>query len=234
MQLGKIGRALFSGSIVYVIMVACSAPDGGGLWTADREDAGRGNAGGDARYPGDNGNGGDGKGGSAGGFLDAAVDAITDPVPDAAAAEDGTKDGSRLKARYYVSEDGAQQFATWFDTQRGEECAFQLAADGKRRCLPTAVIFGTPGYFADASCSQRLIVASTGCADHGLVAVWDTAGYCGGQYRQRIYPMTGKFTGATVYYETNGVCTAGAMGTMEFVRAGAEIPAGAFVSANIQ
>jgi hypothetical protein len=71
--------------------------------------------------------------------------------------------GSRLRAAWVVSDDGARQFSGWRDTQRGgEECSFGIAADGVLRCLPLADgIF--VNYFGDSACSQRLFVRSAGC-----------------------------------------------------------------------
>lgn len=243
MQLGTVGRTLLGGSIVYIVMVACSASDRSSSWTdtgvggrggsidgdesplADASDGpgGSGQAGGD-------GHGGDPDDGTGGSWLDAALDALTDPVPDAA-ADDGTKDGSRLKARYYVADDGARQFAGWFDTQRGEDCTFQVAADGKMRCMPIPRVQGYVLYYADASCSQKIVADATGCAT-GYAGIWDTSG-CG-QSRLHLHSLGSTVNSATIYYSYNGSCTPIAKGDTVYRHVGAEIPASSFVGANVQ
>lgn len=76
------------------------------------------------------------------------------PVAEAQAAESGT----RLKARWYVAEDGARQWAfNWFDRERNEECSFQRAADGVLRCIPAGVVLTT--YYSDPDCTQRVVAS---------------------------------------------------------------------------
>lgn len=236
MQLGAIGRTLLGGSILYVVMVACAASDRSSSGATDRNDGG---SGGDESSLADasigpsgggDGHGGDPTDGTGGGWLDAALDAITDPVPDAA-ADDGTKDGSRLKARYYVADDGARQFAGWFDTQRGEECTFQLAGDGKRRCLPTPQTLGTLSYYQDAECTQPIVSGTCGT---GYVGIWDIAMGCANGSRLRVYANLGAYTGTYIYLRSGSACTAFARGDASFVRVGTEIPASSFVGANVQ
>lgn len=238
MQIGNIGRALVSGGIIYVVMAACSSNDGS-LASSDIADAGNRASGGSGNDDRDlyadasqgQGEFPDGSDGAGGNWLDAALDAITDPVPDAAAAEDGTKDGSRLKARYYVSDDGARQFAVWFDTHRGEECSFQMAADGKRRCMPIARV-GGGSWYADSACSQPLGTDSYGCTSTGYGFVAQSTGACT-DATIRIYPIVSAFSG-TFYFRNNGVCTAYAGSVSGLVRFGAEIPATSFVAATLQ
>lgn len=246
MQLGNIGKAFISGSIVYVIMAACAASDGGSFGKSDTADAGYGGSGGqggadspDASHGDALADASDGKGGGAGSesdsgdsWLDAAIDAIVDPVPDAA-ADDGNKDGSRLKARYYVAEDGARQFAGWFDTQRGEECSFQMASDGKRRCLPTGQLSGSGFHYADASCTQPIAPAVSGCSSPALAAIWEASAGCGAP-SVRLYSVAAKVTGASIYYGANGTCTPMARGEAEYFRLGSELSPSAFVTVTIE
>lgn len=44
--------------------------------------------------------------------------------------------GTRLKARYASTADGAKVFVTWFDEKLNIQCDFIEAEDGKTRCLP--------------------------------------------------------------------------------------------------
>ena len=50
----------------------------------------------------------------------------------------GNASGSRLKARYASTPDGARIFLVWRDSELGFDCEFQKAEDGKQRCLPRA------------------------------------------------------------------------------------------------
>jgi hypothetical protein len=109
-----------------------------------------------------------GPGGSDGSGI---LDALTDPVPDAMA---DTVSGSRLKAAWIESTDGAKQFLlnteinsgsgstvtgnVWYDSMRDENCTIRLAADGKLRCLPGFPQSVNPQqstqvFFGDATCS---------------------------------------------------------------------------------
>lgn len=69
--------------------------------------------------------------------------------------EDGASvvvDGSRLKARWRVAEDGAREPIGWLDTMTGIPCAWSTATDGEERCLPPPAA-GAFGYL-DAACTQ--------------------------------------------------------------------------------
>jgi len=65
--------------------------------------------------------------------------------------------GTRLKARYYQSGDGARQFIGWFDSQRNVPCLFCMA--DSLRCLP-AVSVQSRDAFADGACSQSALPAA--------------------------------------------------------------------------
>lgn len=85
------------------------------------------------------------------------------PVSDALA--DQHTSGSRLKARWYVGADGSRQFAGWFDTDLEVNCDFfYLAADGKRRCMPTGTATIATGYYTDPRCTSPLLIVTKGCA----------------------------------------------------------------------
>src|SRR5262249_19349618 len=61
------------------------------------------------------------------------------PVEDTSDRTTAWQSGSRLHARVFDAGGGAEHFATWVDTQTGEDCSFAKAADGTIRCLPSAV-----------------------------------------------------------------------------------------------
>ena len=75
-------------------------------------------------------------------------------IPNANADESG----SRLRANYVEGSDGSKHFlGTFYDTQRGEDCAFAETADGLYLCLPTVGIgatISTALLFEDAQCTQ--------------------------------------------------------------------------------
>ena len=145
----RILELLFGASLIYTAMAACG---GGGTQNG-------GSAGGHAH--GGAGQGGSGHGGAAVGGSDGSgiMDALTDPVREADAEPSS---GTRLKAEYIESVDGARQYvliteapppyanvpvtqSVWFDSMRNEDCVFRLAADGKLRCLPGVIdSSGTP------------------------------------------------------------------------------------------
>jgi hypothetical protein len=52
------------------------------------------------------------------------------------AGQDVVVSGDRLRARWYLGQDGARQFAGWYDEKMDLECSFALAGDGVVRCLP--------------------------------------------------------------------------------------------------
>ncbi len=165
----------FSGSIMYVVMAACSS------MTAMHSAAGT-TGGGTAKstgaqggtiVQGTGGHGGmtvAGSGGGDSGFLDA----LTDPV---SPADANPVSGSRLKRKYLLGDDGTQEDIltyelvndspvvgnTWWDSQLQEDCHFRLAADGKTRCVPgyeSPQNGGAKDYYivyADPACTQAVM-----------------------------------------------------------------------------
>jgi hypothetical protein len=127
------------------------------------------------------------------------MDAMIDPVPDAAAQE---MSGSRLKARYYVGDDGSKQFVGWYDSQRKENCGFMMAGDGVLRCLPT--MFAAAGsYFSDSACTSPLFATATAsCVNPGA-----TYGYKLDSCSYTVVQLT-KVTPANVYIGSGTTCTA--------------------------
>jgi len=89
-----------------------------------------------------------------GGGLGGMLGDMMDPVDDADAAP--ATSGTRLRARYYVGEDGSKQFVGWHDTKRDEGCGFGKAQDGKIRCLPNESSALALGYYADGGCTVPL------------------------------------------------------------------------------
>ena len=77
---------------------------------------------------------------------------------DGAPGKDGaatTVDGSRIKARYLVAEDGARELLGWRDTMLDTDCSFMVASDGATRCLPGTKYVGNQAavFYSDDACA---------------------------------------------------------------------------------
>lgn len=136
----------------------------------------------------------------------------------------GSQSGSRIKLVTTTSTDGAREFSGFRDTQLGIDCYFGRAVDGALRCLPRQMGYVFP-YYADAACTQQLLVAS-GC-ETPLYAT--AAGTCSASYYQVGAPYTG-----TMYYKSNTMCTAIA-GTLSppLYRIGGTVSAGTFAAGTL-
>src|SRR5205085_1655034 len=69
----------------------------------------------------------------------------------------GITAGRRLEPRFWDAGGGARLFRMWFDRELGAECHFELAADGRFRCLPD--VYYQRKEFADASCTRMVVIA---------------------------------------------------------------------------
>jgi hypothetical protein len=73
----------------------------------------------------------------------------------------GAFDGSRLKAKWLVGDDGSRmQTNTWFDTELNDTCHFQLLPTGETRCVPPAPTLNS---YIDAGCTVPAIVLKDDC-----------------------------------------------------------------------
>jgi hypothetical protein len=169
---------MLGGSIaIYVVMAACSGQDlpnggGGGNAGAAGRPGGQGGAGlgADAGSQGGAGIGPDAAAGAGGsGGVDrpdvvvvdgsrgderlGILDALLDPVRGADAQ---TTSGTRIKAKWLVTADGARQANGWYDSMRKEDCFFSMAADGKMRCLAGLGGGGATILFTDTACTQPI------------------------------------------------------------------------------
>lgn len=214
---------LVGGSIVvYVVMAACGSDSQKGGF-AD-VDAGSGTD------PHDGSTAGPGTDGAS------LLDALTNPVPDANA--DPTTSGTRLKARYYVGEDGSKQFVGWHDSQRNEDCGFSKAGDGVLRCLPSAGA-SEAGIFSDSGCTQPLAIAAN-CTTGAKYATVATLS-CGALASVRVFSLGSPVTPTVAYAGTPAACTmypAASLTSLEMTNAiypvGAEVAPSSFVSATEQ
>jgi hypothetical protein len=88
------------------------------------------------------------------------------PPPDAPPPDpnEGAVNGSRIKLRWYKTQDGLKTFKELFDSQRNEVCSAQEFSDGKTHCAPDAERV----VYADAGCTQPVgIVPDPGCTGAG-------------------------------------------------------------------
>lgn len=107
------------------------------------------------------------------------------PTPDADSTNDGGGNdgnvtttgsadfvnGSRLHAKVYEG-GGAQLLARMHDTKLDIDCSFELAEDGKLRCLPIYDDTIDPTKFAGEPCNgQRVYVPAAGCAPPKIAAL---------------------------------------------------------------
>jgi len=203
MKVRDVLAALGGGWVIYVAMVAC-------------------NGGADAPF---------GSGGSTG-SEDAGdiIDALTDPVPDANAEP---VSGSRLKARYIAGEDGSKSYlpGQWYDTERQENCFFQTAADGKKRCLPAETLKESLPYFIDAACTatgayRNTPACTTPPPDYALT-------YSGPVCSTvvKVHQVGAQHLGPVYYIDAFGQCSdLGDTDGWDFFSLGAEIPPTEFVA----
>lgn len=72
--------------------------------------------------------------------------------------------GTRLKAKRWVTEDGAWEDLTrhrvWYDSLLDTDCQVRLASDGMARCLPLVV---STGSYTDSACSEPVINGPSPC-----------------------------------------------------------------------
>jgi hypothetical protein len=215
-------KMLCGSAMVYVIMAACGSadtrPPGGAMGndSGSSPDAVSGTH--------------DGASGEA-----TLLDAVTDPVPNAMA--DVVQSGTRLKAHYYAGEDGSKQFTmTFLDTQRNEDCSFQIGGDGVVRCLPSGgtVLY----YYADSACTQLLAGVPIGCtapkyATTGASTCPDARG------GRQIYQLGAAFTADTNLYVMSTTCLLSSAAsnfrvTYDLYLVEAEIPPSSFAQATLQ
>lgn len=75
-----------------------------------------------------------------------------------------TFDGTRLRARWYVGDDGSKSpTGDWFDTTTNQPCSYEKANDGAQRCLPGHLSKEVSAYYnygifnTDSSCTKMVV-----------------------------------------------------------------------------
>jgi hypothetical protein len=214
------------GSIaVYLLMAACSAGSKSSGHGTDpgpvASQGGSSSNGGDtvaanAGTSSPNASGGDGVatsgkpagGNASGGGLGGMIGDMMDPVDDADAAP--ATSGTRLRARYYIGEDGSKQFIGWHDKTRDEDCSFWKGTDGVLRCTPFYAT-SPPIYFGNADCTQQpLTVAAkatgSACGASGSPIKYTYLSDACGANRVR-YTVSSQPTGGNIFQKSAATCT---------------------------
>ena len=203
-------RFLIGSGIVYVIVAACTA--------ISSKEGGNEGAGGTTS--------------SDGSAIDVVLDGITNPVSNAAA--EVYQSGSRLRAKYYLGDDGSKQFWNWYDNKLNIDCSFVMAADGKTRCLPYQGA-SSYTYFSDSNCSTPLAIADCSSPGAYVITLQTVGSGCTQSNQYHVFPIGGAFSGSTVYVKGGSSCTATTTisGGWSYFTLGAEVPASSFVAATI-
>jgi hypothetical protein len=233
MHLGKeLLRTCCAGVVVHLVVVAaCSADGGGGADGAGDDPAIRLTNGSDAgRTPGQS------SGDHPTRANDAGQPSLLIPVAEAKANESG----SRLKARWYVGDDGSrQQFLNWHDSELQVDCGFTTGRDGTLRCLPTGgggSVLSTQ--YADSSCTQPLFSqdpegCNTAAPAVGLVQHAEGADVCAA-HKYRYYTIGAVAVPQVAYIRAGGECVSTALHAgHSYWAAGSEIPLSRFVSGQV-
>jgi hypothetical protein len=115
----------------------------------------------------------------------------------------GVQSGSRLEARYWDAGDNARAFQTWFDRQLGTECHFDLATDGRFRCLPLESSDVSFRAFADAACTQPVFAVPDCARVPAFVRGATRVAFCGRLEAVPVHAVGGARTTRT-YFDLDG------------------------------
>lgn len=101
------------------------------------------------------------------------------PGPAGPAGPAGYASGTRIRARFLTTSDGARLSAGWWDSDLGATCFAGPARDGTTRCLPTAASLSGPSLWADGECARIPLIAYPACLPAPAFARSYTSGLCG-------------------------------------------------------
>lgn len=110
-----------------------------------------------------------------------------EPGPQGPPGDGAAVSGARLRRKYIVGDDGSREPVGWFDSELMTECAFQLAADGERRCLPPQFDLTFTIRYLDAACTKPVMEALTCSPQFATSFVLDPAPPACSKYRNRVY-----------------------------------------------
>lgn len=149
-----------------------------------------------------------------------------------------TRDGERLKARYFVSDDGAQTPIGWLDAEIDQPCAFVTAADGHYRCLPVVPHSEVIRvFYSDNTCAFDAVAVGVEhggqpCAELGSYVDDTRHGECGDV--TVVYSVGPTFTGPHPGFYSDGVgCVPVDGKTFDFFKLTSVEPS-AFVGASVK
>jgi hypothetical protein len=237
MRPGQTVLVFVAGCAIYASMAACSGAKNPTTTTGSTTSSGTA-GGAPAGAGGAGGHGASGTGGVAAGG-------------GGAGGAGGSQGGTRLKRMYLAATDGARDTSIvelptgrpeneWWDSARQETCAFQTAADGKLRCLPTDTT-NTSGYQqAGGQCQQMagVLPSAPGCTQYvpKYLAVYGAPSQCpvaGQESPLHVFPV-GALVGQLMCTQ-NATCTQQGCTDPGYVYydVGAEVDPTKFVSATL-
>jgi hypothetical protein len=145
----------------------------------------------------------------------------------------GVTSGARLKAIARVGADGSKVYDayTLYDSEKDARCSYALAADGVERCLPAGTYLGMSEFFADATCTQRAVMA--GCdAKFAYSHSYEYQGGNCGVNRTHVFQVVSGPV-ATAYVKNGAYCDPYDTSAVAYA-IGPELPPTEFVASTIE
>ena len=144
------------------------------------------------------------------------------------------RDGSRLKLRWAVTEDGTRLPWDFHDSELNVDCWFQRTSDGKWRCLPRSMV--AERRFADDKCTVPVLVPSASCPQSPFLMKNADDDGCSPAPIDKVFPLVNRAKPAYTYrpaaYDATVCVGAGPPGPdVMAYELGSELPLDRFVSA---
>lgn len=143
------------------------------------------------------------------------------------------RQGTRLRGRYVLSEEGDREWYGWVDSQLGHECTFQFGGDGSYYCQPNNYSSSTTVYLDDA-CSEAIHTRSmTGpCAESDYAMVLPQR-ECGQSLYYEFYELGEEVELPEIIFRllSDGSCQPGTVNVGTWYRQAAKLPQDHFVQA---
>lgn len=115
------------------------------------------------------------------------------------------KSGTRLRTRWLTTSDGAKAFAGWRDSQRNQECRWEVVPNSGDRCVPPYPYY--PGrVYSDAQCT-KMMDRSSGTCHEPLIRLQEGSGAAAQTTFYEVGPRVPVPNGSLPIYESlGGVC----------------------------
>jgi hypothetical protein len=221
-----------------LVLVACGSSsdgDGGGAGNATAGSTGTTN-GGSTSDGGASSAGGASSGGSTASGGSSGTGSGVTPGVDCRGRTTNHLAGTRIRARNAVTSEGDRSWRGWHDSERGEDCEFMTAADGKLRCLPRD--YRARFYFTDPACSDKVVTfveddCSTTAPKYFLSTEVESEG-CDEVSRTAVHELGEPYDAAGALYTYDGARNCVAASDPRpgpYYRKGTEVPPSAFVEA---